>query len=156
MKHLVGRNKIIFFLLFSVGFIFFKKLSADNYNQICIGDNYLLTNATPTIQTIAAISSKEYSGKFSLIRGRIEFMAINNKVIVGYLSVRFFKEDELVDLAGNYDKEGFFIIRKDDGYIESGLDGQSFFKQMEKNYQQKEFNFLKPEQITAVGECKKQ
>lgn len=155
MQRLAGLNSIIVFLIITIGLtFFFNQLSADTYKQTCIGNTFVLTNITPTIQTIAKLSRKEDGGKVSLIRGRIEFMAVTNKAIIGYLSTRFFKEDDLIGLEGDNDKEGFFIIRKKDSSVELGLDGKTFFNKMEDQYHQKNIEFLKPEQIPEFGECK--
>ena len=153
MYPLAGLNKVkVAIVIFLFVFAGMSQSFSGTYKQTCLGDNYVLTYVTPTIQTIA-FYSKQYGGKHSLLRGRIEFLAVDDRFVAGYLSTRFFKEDELVDLAGENDKEGFFIVSKHDGSVMSGIDGGSFFKVMEEQYHAKLINFFKPDQAIEFGNC---
>ena len=151
MHPLAGLNKtVIITLVLVLGGI--SQVLPSSYKQTCLGDDYILTIVTPTIQTIA-LYSKRYGGKHSLLRGRIEFMAVSDEFIAGYLSTRFFKEDDLVDLAGENDKEGFYIVRKMDGKVISGINGGLFFQLMEEQYHKKLIDFFKPDEAVEVGNC---
>lgn len=148
----LGKISVLVFLLIVTGiFLTFVSYSG-TYKETCIGNNLALTNVTPTIQTIAYFSN-EPKGKHRLIRGRIEFLIVEDNFIAGYLSTRFFKEDELLGLEGENDKEGFFIVNKSDRNVESGLNGNTFFQSLEDKYQKKLVDFIKPNQVQKFGEC---
>lgn len=152
IKHLDGlsnMHKLTAALCLFFIFAFAGQLFSSSYKEIKLKDSYILTLVTPTIQTLA-VFSKEYNGKMRILRGKIEFISIEEGVISGYLSTRYFKEDELFDLSEPNDKEGFFIIRLKDGNVISGLDGSTFFQKLENDYGYKDIEFLKPEQVRGA------
>ena len=151
MNLLAGLNKVVT-IVFMLALATINVGCSDAHKQICMGDDFVLTYVTPTIQTVA-IYSKQYGGKHRLIRGRIEFMSVNHRYIAGYLSTRFFEEDRLIDLAEENDREGFFIVNKLDANVLSGIDGKTFFNVMEKQYGDKLIKFIKPNQASDYGSC---
>lgn len=151
MNLLAGLNKVALFSIVVI-VVITSNVYSGIHKQICMGDNYVLTNVTPTIQTIA-VYSKAYESKTSIIRGKIEFMAVESRYIAGYLSIRFFVDDELTNLSGKYDKEGFFIINKYNGDVISGIDGLLYFKLMKERYNITNINFFKPEQAVEFAKC---
>ena len=152
MSPLAGLNKIVAIALVVVLVGISQVFTTDDYKQTCLGNNYVLTFITPTIQTIA-FYSKKYGGKHSLLRGRIELIAVSDEFVAGYLSTRFFNEDGLIDLAGENDKEGFYIVRKVDGKVISGISGSLFFRLIDKQYHRKLIDFIKPEEVVEFGDC---
>ncbi len=72
-----------------------------------LGNGYFLDKVTPTIHTIQYRPLSIW-----LIRGVIKINNVSEDYFCGYLSTKYFKEDSLIGLEGEYDKEGYFIIWK--------------------------------------------
>ena len=99
----------------------------------CLENNYELYYNTDTIQgihkTIAQVPPLYLSVN---IRGNIKKFYTSRNYIVGYLSTKYFKEDKLLGLEGDNDKEGYFIINLKTEKIESGLTEKEFDEKVHK------------------------
>ena len=126
--------------------------SSEIYRDACIDESFVFTYVTPTIQTIA-VKKGEEGGKSRLLRGKIEMLSVGGKFIAGYLSTRFFVDDDLVGLAGEYDLEGFFILEKEAATVHAGLDGLSFFRFLDENYGVESLDYLSSREAAAMGDC---
>ena len=91
--------------------------------RYCIGNGYDIRYITNTIQTIG----RDGDGKHRwFLRGKIDKFYANEYYVVGYLSIKNFKEDRLVGLEGEYDKEGYFIVELKYQKVWSGLSEHKF------------------------------
>lgn len=152
MKRLIGAAK--FGLMSTVlATIAPSAAVSEIYSEACIDESFVFTYVTPTIQTISIRKGNE-GGKSRIIRGKIEMVSVRDQFIAGYLSTRYFKDDDLVDLKGEHDLEGFFIIDTEFGAVRSGLDGLSFFQSLDRTYAVAELDYLSSHEASKLGECR--
>ena len=134
-------------------FLIVIQACSSSYNSNCIGNNHFFVNITPTIQTISIYANKEGTSRNSFIRGKIELLNYNERVVIGYNSNRYFDQYNLTDLARENDLEGFFIIEKQTMEVKAGLDGPIFFDLIENNYNLKDIDLLDIKNISFSSSC---
>lgn len=146
-----GLSRIVNYL--SIACLCCGKAFANGYKETCIGDNLVLTVVTPTIQTIAVLESSS-GGKNRLIRGDLQYLAVEEAFVAGYLSTSFFVADSLVGLEGPDDKEGYFVIDRVSRNVTSGIDsriGALLF--LRGRYGAQDIHFVEPNEIKEWAGC---
>ena len=103
--------------------------------RYCIGNGYDIRYITNTIQTIGRVGGR---GHRWYLRGKIDKFYANKYYVVGYLSTKNFKDDGLVGLEGEYDKEGYFIFNIKKRNIQSGLTRKKYIEKVYKIFGMKE------------------
>ena len=121
------------FLLFLIVLLIFLISGRLFYNEhtyrYCFDYGYDLQYITGTIQTIGRKKQNRHTW---LLRGNIKKFYTSKNYIIGYLSTKYFKEDKLLGLEGNNDKEGYFIVNLKTEKIESGLNEEDFNEKVHK------------------------
>ena len=98
---------LIFILIVLILFIYSDENST---YKICLSHNLVITHVHSTIDTIGFYPNENTPLKKRLIRGKLKGYAVKGDYLFGYISTEFFKDDGLIGLEGEHDKEGYFII----------------------------------------------
>lgn len=104
--------------------------------EICVSDSLRITHVTETIQTVHAMrhDSRGSSVKERILIGNIVSYGYEGGALFGQFSTAHFEEDELAELAGPNEKDGYFVIDARTGLVESGKDKTTLDRVLRERY----------------------
>ena len=89
-------------------------------DEIQLKHRVMIVYVHSTLHTVSYYS-KTYDGQIGLLRGYIDGYREIDDYLVGYLSLRYLKENDLEEYGWENDREGYFIINMKSKKVRSGL-----------------------------------